>query len=57
MFLDESRATKTKGSVKQAAPAAVPAEVAPVAAAAAAAAPAPASDDDDDVADIFGFGI
>lgn len=56
---EESRATKSKGSVKQAAAAAAaeaPAAAAAVAAAPAAAAAAAASDDDEDV-DIFDFGI
>lgn len=51
-ILEESRATKNKGGLKQAPVTVAPIEVTSVAAAAAAA----ASDDDDDV-DLFDFGI
>lgn len=50
----ESRATKTKGTLKQSAPAAAAAAVPAVAAPAAAA--AAAADDDDDDIDLFDFG-
>lgn len=49
-FIEESRATKTKGGLKQAPVTAAPVEVTSAASAAA------ASDDDDDV-DLFDFGI